>query len=84
MRQLSEGKPMRTRVSRGYQVVVPSQIRKRYGVEVGDELVWVVDDQGVRTDFRKKPGLENILSLGNSGKKESAVVLKKKIQRGGT
>jgi len=40
--------------------------------------VWVVvDERGVRTD-------ENVLSLGNSGRKDSAVVLKKKIQRGAT
>jgi len=31
----------RLRVSKGYQVTVPSETREKYGLEPGDEVVWV-------------------------------------------
>ncbi len=75
-------KVFRTKVSRGYQVAVPSELRKRYGVDVGDEVIWILEDKTVRTDFRKRSGLDGIVSIGASGRKESAVELKKRVQRG--
>ncbi len=64
-------------------MVVPAELRKRYGIGVGDEVVWTVENEEVKADFRKKPGLGNTVSLGHGGKKEaSAVELKKRIQRG--
>ena len=73
---------MRTRISKGYQVVVPSQLRRIFNVKIGDEVVWIVGKDEVKAQFRKKPSLENIVSLGNSGMKRSSVELKKQIQRG--
>jgi bifunctional DNA-binding transcriptional regulator/antitoxin component of YhaV-PrlF toxin-antitoxin module len=78
-----EKQTIRSRVSAGYQVAVPAQLRKKYGIGVGDEVVWIVEDDLVKADFRKKPALENIASLGHGGKKGiSAVELKKRVQRG--
>ena len=31
----------RLRVSKGFQVTVPSESREKYGLEPGDEVVWV-------------------------------------------
>lgn len=31
----------RLRVSKGFQVTVPSETRERYGLEPGDEVMWV-------------------------------------------
>ncbi|MCP8308575.1 MAG: AbrB/MazE/SpoVT family DNA-binding domain-containing protein [archaeon] len=31
----------RLRVSKGFQVSVPSETREKYGLEPGDEVVWV-------------------------------------------
>jgi len=31
----------RLRVSKGFQVTVPSETREKYGLEPGDEVVWV-------------------------------------------
>ncbi len=31
----------RLRVSQGFQLTVPSETRKKYGLEPGDEVVWV-------------------------------------------
>ena len=77
---MSEKEVFRTKVSQGYQVAVPAKLRKRYGIGVGDEVVWTLDDRQVTTDFRKKPGLESIVSLGRSG--GNAVETKKRAQRG--
>jgi bifunctional DNA-binding transcriptional regulator/antitoxin component of YhaV-PrlF toxin-antitoxin module len=79
---MREEKIFRTKVSQGYQVAVPAELRKRYGVDVGDEVIWILEDNEVRTNFRRRPSLENIASIGRSGRKESAVELKKKVQRG--
>ena len=77
---MSEKQVFRTKVSHGYQVAVPAELRKRYGIGVGDEVMWIVDDGHVLADFRKKPSLENIVSLGRSG--GDAVETKKRVQRG--
>jgi bifunctional DNA-binding transcriptional regulator/antitoxin component of YhaV-PrlF toxin-antitoxin module len=79
---MSERQVFRSKVSRGYQVAVPAKLRKRYGIGVGDEIVWMLDDGQVRAEFRKKPGLESIVSLGRSGRRENAVETKKQVQRG--
>jgi bifunctional DNA-binding transcriptional regulator/antitoxin component of YhaV-PrlF toxin-antitoxin module len=77
---MSEKQVFRTKVSQGYQVAVPAKLRKKYGIGIGDEIVWTLDDGQVRTSFRKKPGLENIVSLGRSG--GNAVETKRRAQRG--
>jgi len=82
MNGMSEKRVFRTKVSQGYQVAVPAELRKRYAIGVGDEIMWVLDDGQVRADFRKKPSLEGIVSLGSSGRKRSAVDTKKRAQRG--
>ena len=48
MEVISEKQVFRTKVSQGYQVAVPAQLRKRYGIEVSDEIVWIFDDGKVR------------------------------------
>ncbi len=79
---MTEETVIRTRISKGYQVVVPSALRKRVNVEVGDEVCWVISDKGVTTQFRKRPSLNNLVGLGSSGAKENSVELKKRIQKG--
>ena len=73
---------IRSKISKGYHVVVPSALRKRFGVSQGDEVLWISSDQGVVAEFRKKPSVMNIAALGVSGRSESSVTLKKKIQNG--
>jgi len=31
----------RLRVSRGYQITVPSESRKKHGLKPGDEIIWI-------------------------------------------
>jgi len=82
VRSMTERREIRTRISKGYQVVVPSELRKQYGIAEGDEVLWIASDQGVMTEFRKKPGIAKIIALGGSHKRESSVALKKRIQKG--
>jgi bifunctional DNA-binding transcriptional regulator/antitoxin component of YhaV-PrlF toxin-antitoxin module len=83
MKSLSEQRAIRSKVSPGFQVAVPSELRKRFGVGVGDEVVWTLEGDQVRADFRRRPRLENIVSLGASGRQgANAVESKKRAQRG--
>jgi len=61
---------------------VPSKLRKRYGIGVGDEVLWEISNRGVSVQLQKKPTLTDILALGRSGKRSNAVELKKRIQKG--
>ena len=79
---MADRREIRTRISKGYQVVVPSEIRRQYGVVEGDEVLWIASDKGVTTEFRKRPNLMNIMALGRSGAKADSVALKKRIQKG--
>jgi len=80
---MQEDQVFRTRVSQGYQVAVPAKLRKRYAVGIGDEVIWILEGDEVRTQFAKRPSLESIAAIGRSrGKKQNAVELKKKVQRG--
>jgi bifunctional DNA-binding transcriptional regulator/antitoxin component of YhaV-PrlF toxin-antitoxin module len=80
---MQEDQVFRTKVSQGYQVAVPAKLRKRYAVGVGDEVIWVLEGDEVKALFAKRPSLESIAAVGRSaGKKENAVELKKKVQRG--
>ena len=43
----------KSKISNGFQTVVPSKIRKEYGVEAGDILEWIDTEDGVLIKFRK-------------------------------
>jgi bifunctional DNA-binding transcriptional regulator/antitoxin component of YhaV-PrlF toxin-antitoxin module len=36
------------RVSGGGRVVIPAELRARHGIAIGDSLLWVEDEQGLR------------------------------------
>jgi len=83
MRQSEQSaEKVRTKISKGFQVVVPSKLRKRYGIGVGDEVLWEISNRGVSVQLQKKPTMTDILALGHSGKRSNAVELKKRIQKG--
>ena len=79
---MTEEAKIRTRISKGYQVVVPSVVRRQYKLSVGDEVVWEVGAKGVTAEFRKKPSLYNIVSLGRSGVRGNSLERKRRAQRG--
>jgi bifunctional DNA-binding transcriptional regulator/antitoxin component of YhaV-PrlF toxin-antitoxin module len=36
------------KVSEGGRVVIPAELRARHGIAIGDSLLWVEDEQGLR------------------------------------
>ena len=70
-----------TKISRGFQTVVPSDIRKRFDVGPGDILEWITTENGAEIKFRKKVTIDDIFGMVD-GPETDAVELKKKVQRG--
>lgn len=70
-----------TKVSKGFQTVVPSDIRKKFDVGPGDILEWKPTKNGAEVKFRKKVTIDDIFGMVD-GPKTDAVELKKKVQRG--
>ncbi len=69
-----------TKVSKGYQTVVPSKIRKAHNIIPGDILEWTDTNNGILVRPRKKRTLEDITGLVRS--EGDAVGSKKKVQMG--
>ncbi|MBC2700495.1 MAG: AbrB/MazE/SpoVT family DNA-binding domain-containing protein [ANME-2 cluster archaeon] len=69
-----------TKVSKGYQTVVPSKIRKARNIIPGDILEWTDTKNGILVHPRKKRTLEDITGLIKS--EGDAVEAKKKVQMG--
>ncbi len=70
-----------TKISKGLQTVVPSEIRKKFDVGPGDIIEWKPTKKGAEIMFRKKVSFEDIAGIID-GPKTDAVKLKKKVQRG--
>lgn len=69
-----------TKISKGYQTVVPSKIRKAYGIMPGDILDWKDTEEGILVQPRKKRTLQDIIGLVKT--EGDAVESKKSIQKG--
>lgn len=74
------GKIRETKVSKGYQTVVPSGLRKAYGIVPGDRLVWEEERGEIRVRVKKRKTLADI--TGIISVESDAVQLKHKAQRG--
>jgi AbrB family looped-hinge helix DNA binding protein len=75
MEMLSE-----TKISKGYQTVVPAKIRKAYGIMPGDILNWTDTKRGILVQPRKKRTLQDIAGIVKAD--GDAVESKKRIQKG--
>jgi bifunctional DNA-binding transcriptional regulator/antitoxin component of YhaV-PrlF toxin-antitoxin module len=72
-----------TKIYKGFQTAIPSEIRKKLNLEVDDIVEWYLDENGsVNIEFRKKSKFEDIIGIGKTPFKTDAVKLKKKVQRG--
>lgn len=70
-----------TKISKGFQTVVPSNIRKLFKVGPGDIVEWRTDKNKVEVLFRKKRTIDDIMGIID-GPKTNSVEMKKRIQRG--
>ncbi len=71
---------MKTKISKGYQTVVPKDIRARFGIKPGDSLLWEERGNEVVVKPKKKTTIEDIIGIISVG--GDAVASKKKAQRG--
>lgn len=52
-----------TKVSSGFQTVLPAEIRKKFNVGPGDEVVWTVVGDEIFVRVRKKGGKDPLSKL---------------------
>ncbi|MDP3105718.1 MAG: AbrB/MazE/SpoVT family DNA-binding domain-containing protein [Candidatus Methanoperedens sp.] len=69
-----------TVISKGYQTVVPSKIRKAHDIVPGDVLEWIDSEKGIIVQPRKKRTLKDIIGLVKT--EGDAVESKKRVQKG--
>ncbi len=54
---------IKTKVSSGFQTVLPAEIRERFDVGPGDEVVWTVIGDEILVRVRKKSGKDPLSKL---------------------
>lgn len=69
-----------TKISKGFQTVIPSKIRKIYKINPGDILDWTDTEDGILVQPRKKRTLQDITGLIKT--EGDAVESKKIVQKG--
>ncbi|MCG7847726.1 MAG: AbrB/MazE/SpoVT family DNA-binding domain-containing protein [ANME-2 cluster archaeon] len=69
-----------TKISKGFQTVIPSKIRKIYKINAGDILDWTDTEDGILVQPRKKRTLQDITGLIKT--EGDAVESKKLVQKG--
>ncbi|MDR2623722.1 MAG: type II toxin-antitoxin system PrlF family antitoxin [Methanobrevibacter sp.] len=72
-----------TRIYKGFQTAIPSEIRKKLNLEVDDIVEWFFNEKGnVNIEFRKKSNFEDIIAIGKTLYKTDAVKMKKIVSKG--
>ena len=71
----------KTKISKGFQTVVPSKIRKKMGILPGDITEWRETSEGIIVTFRKKVTIDDITGFIKEVE-SNAVEAKKKVQKG--
>lgn len=54
---------VRTKVSKGFQTVLPASVRKKFGVGPGDEVVWTIIGDEVFVRIRRRGGEDPLSKL---------------------
>lgn len=70
----------KTKISKGFQTVVPSAVREAFDVEPGDYVEWTEGQDGLVVRFRKRKRLRDLTGFGSVP--ADAVAVKKRVQRG--
>lgn len=72
-----------TKIYKGFQTVIPLEIRKKLDITNNHILEWNTTDEGEAIiTFRKKKSIDDIIGIAHSKKSINAVKMKKRIQRG--
>ena len=70
----------KTKISKGFQTVIPSAVRNRLDVQPGDYVEWEDGPEGLVVRFRKRKRLRDLVGIG--GSPANAVQVKKRVQQG--
>ena len=70
----------KTKISKGFQTVIPSAVRETFDVEAGDYVEWMEGRDGLVVRFRKRKRLRDLTGIGSVP--ADAVEVKKRAQRG--
>jgi AbrB family looped-hinge helix DNA binding protein len=73
---------VKTKISQGYQVVVPAEIRKNLKLKPGDFVRWKTTKNGIIIEPLKDIKFEDIYGIIDDHDKLNAVQIKKHIQEG--
>jgi AbrB family looped-hinge helix DNA binding protein len=72
---------IRTKISKGFQTVVPKEIRKKLGLVPGDSITWEEKSDGtVVVAPKKRKSLDDVVGIIAVG--GDAVADKKRVRRG--
>ncbi|CAN5893748.1 hypothetical protein BH24DEI2_BH24DEI2_09490 [soil metagenome] len=72
---------MRTTVTGRGQTVIPSDIRKRYGITEGDTLVWLEDPSGIKVIPVPHDPVSALRGRGKGEKLTQALLTKRREDR---
>ena len=73
---------VKTKISRGFQVVVPAHIRKKLNLKPGDEITWKSTKEGIIIEPYKKIVFNDVYGILDDKDDLDAVQIKKRIQKG--
>ena len=71
-----------SKVSKSNQIVVPSEFRKYYDIEVGDKISWTNTEEGILVKVEKKYTEEDIIGLIKKELPYNSVEIKKRGSKG--
>lgn len=54
---------IKTKLSKGYQTVLPSEIREKLNAEPGDEIIWSIIGEDVSIRLKKRIPINSIKNL---------------------
>ncbi|MBP2044956.1 AbrB/MazE/SpoVT family DNA-binding domain-containing protein [Methanobacterium aggregans] len=70
----------KTELSNDFQTIIPPEIRNKFKISPGDQIEWIISNNGVKLKFRKKVSIDEVFGIIDS--ESDAVELKRKVQRG--
>ena len=71
-----------SKVSKSNQIVVPSEFRKYYDIEVGDKISWTNTEEGILLKVEKKYTEEDIIGIIKKELPYNSVEIKKRGSKG--
>ena len=71
-----------SKVSKSNQIVVPSEFRKYYDIEVGDKISWTNTEEGILLKVEKKYTEEDIIEIIKKELPYNSVEIKKRGSKG--